>query len=38
MSKISPTASLEVRKHFPTAILLWVRADQPRDTGPAPID
>ena len=33
MSKISPTAPLKVRKHFSTSILLWVRADQPRDTG-----
>ena len=33
MSKISPTAPLKVRKHFSTSILLWVRIDQPRDTG-----
>jgi hypothetical protein len=33
MSKISPTARLKVRKHFSTSILLWVRTDQPRDTG-----
>ncbi|MGH9147864.1 MAG: strictosidine synthase [Vicinamibacterales bacterium] len=33
MSKTSPTAPLKVRKHFSTSILLWVRTDQPRDTG-----
>ena len=24
---------MKVRKHFSTSILLWVRTDQPRDTG-----
>jgi hypothetical protein len=30
----SPTATqLDVKKHFTTSILLWVRTDQPRQTG-----
>ena len=33
MSKMPLSAPLKVRKHFSTSILLWVRTDQPRDTG-----
>jgi hypothetical protein len=33
MSKSPSTAKLTVRKHFSSSILLWVRTDQPRQTG-----
>jgi hypothetical protein len=33
MSKSLPKAQLKPRKQFASSILLWVRADQPRETG-----
>src|SRR6266542_4447357 len=33
MSKSPSTAQVNVRKHFSSSILLWVRTDQPRQTG-----
>jgi hypothetical protein len=33
MSKPQSKAQVNVRKHFSSSILLWVRADQPRQTG-----
>jgi hypothetical protein len=33
MSKSPSTAQASVRKHFSSSILLWVRADQPRQMG-----
>ena len=33
MSKSPSKAQVNVRKHFSSSILLWVRTDQPRQTG-----
>ncbi|MFC4507704.1 MULTISPECIES: strictosidine synthase [Streptomyces] len=33
MSMSPPTAQLRVKKHLTSSILLWVRTDQPRQTG-----
>lgn len=33
MSTSPAVAPLEVKKHLTSSILLWVRADQPRQTG-----
>ena len=33
MSKSPSNAQVDVRKHFSSSFLLWVRTDQPRQTG-----
>ena len=33
MSKSPSKVQVNVRKHFSSSILLWVRTDQPRQTG-----
>src|SRR5213594_3871286 len=33
MSKSPSNAQVNVRKHFSSSILLWMRTDQPRQTG-----
>src|SRR5213078_4814637 len=33
MSQSPPKAQVNVRKHFSSSILLWMRTDQPRQTG-----
>ena len=33
MSRSPSEAQVNVRKHFSSSILLWMRSDQPRQTG-----